>query len=69
MTMLLPADPCGPAVRIPSPTAKTVREVAIEAQLAEAKQLLRACLPFVLIDTQPSGKTSALIERITEVVR
>lgn len=61
MSTLFPADACEPVIHIPPPTAKTVREVEIE-------KLLRECLPYVLVDQQPTEKTNALVERITRIV-
>lgn len=61
MTTIFPADPCEPAIHLPPPTARTVREVEIE-------QLLRECLPFVLSAPQPTEKTHALIERVTGII-
>lgn len=62
MTTIFPADPCAPAVHLPTPPRfKTVREVEIE-------QLLRECLPFVLVDPWPTEKTYALIDRVTAVI-
>ena len=63
MTTIFPADACAPAVHIPPPPPrfKTTREVEIE-------QLLRECLPFVLVDPWPTEKTYALIDRVAKVI-
>jgi hypothetical protein len=57
MTTIYPAGQCEPAVHIPPPTAKTVRELRLEAMLAEA-------LPYLLVIEQPGDKLIDLIDRI-----
>lgn len=58
MTTIFPPDPCAPAIHMPPPTAKTVREVRLE-------QLLIECLPYVLV-SQQTDKTAALVERVNQ---
>lgn len=55
MPTIYHADPCQP----PRAIAKTVRELRLEAMLAEA-------LPYLLVIEQPGGKLTDLIGRIRE---
>jgi hypothetical protein len=53
MPTVYPADPCQP----PHAIAKTVRELRLEAMLAET-------LPYLLVIEQPGDKLLDLIERV-----